>query len=70
MGFFESIIYYFKTIFNFIGDIFSDLIFIIESIGKAASSIPDWLGWLPVQVVTLFTGGLSLIIIYKILGRD
>lgn len=70
MGFFEGVVYYFKTIFQLISDVFNDIIFLIESVGSAISSVPAYLSWLPASVLTLFTSGIVVIVIYKVLGRD
>ena len=70
MGFFEGIVYYFKTIFELISDIFNDTIFLIESVTAAITSVPAYLSWLPASVLTLFSSGIVVIVIYKILGRD
>lgn len=69
-GIFESIANFFKTIFTLISDFFNDLIFVINSFAKTFAALPSWLSWLPAQVVTLFMSCITVIVIYKILGRD
>lgn len=69
-GIFESIGIFFKTVFQLISDFFTDLIFVINSFVKTFTSLPSWLNWLPVQVVTLFMSCITIIVVYKILGRD
>lgn len=51
---------------GFIEDIFS----VVEMCGKAVASIPDMIGWMPTTVIGLLIGAFSIVVIYKILGRE
>lgn len=69
-SFFEGVLYFFSTLFDFIGKLLSDFVWVVENVGNAISNLPDYLSFLPAQVVTLFMSGVTVIIVYKILGRD
>lgn len=68
--FLDKILYAFDTIFSFIGSLLSDVLFMVESVGNAISNIPNYLAFLPSAVLTLFMSGVTVIVVYKILGRD
>ena len=69
-SFFEGVIYAFTTIFDFIGDLLNDVLFVVENVGNAIHNLPTYLAFLPASVVSLFMSGAAIIIVYKILGRD
>lgn len=65
-GFFEFVI----GIFRFFLKLLQDLVYTVRMIGKAAGILPDLLQFLPTVLISLFMVTVSVIIIYKILGRD
>ena len=66
----KSIGEFFSNVISFVVTIFSDLIYVIKSIGTAISRIPNYIGWLPASISALFLVALSIIIVYKVVGRD
>lgn len=56
--------------FDFVISFFSDLIYTIQLLGKVVLSIPNYISWLPSPVVTLLLTLFSIVVIYKILGRE
>ena len=56
--------------FDFVISFFSDLIYTIQLLGKVILSIPNYISWLPSPVVTLLLTLFSIVVIYKILGRE
>lgn len=65
-GFFEFIV----SIVEFLFGLIKDLVYVVRMIGKAAISIPTYIGFLPTVLISLFLVSVSVVIIYKIVGRD
>lgn len=66
----ETIIDFIDTIWKFIKDFTADTFEMIELVGETVKSIPDYLSWLPAEVVTALIAIFSVAVIYKILGRE
>ena len=66
----KSIANFFITVGQFIVDFISDLVYAIGLIGKTVLEIPSYLGWLPSSLMAMLTTIFSIVVIYKILGRD
>ena len=66
----KSIANFFITVGQFIVDFISDLVYAIGLIGKTILEIPSYLGWLPSSLIAMLTTIFSIVVIYKILGRD
>lgn len=68
--FFKSIGTFFSNVITLVRSFFEDIIYVIKLIGAAIGKIPSYLGFLPSAVIAVFVAGLTLIVIYKVLGRD
>lgn len=55
---------------DFVISFFGDLIYIIQLTGKILTYIPGYFSWLPAEAVTVITVIFSLVVIYKITGRE
>lgn len=66
----KSIGDFFVTIGQFLFDFVKDIIYMIEIVGEAVVQIPDYISWLPVEVVTIIVSIFAIVVIYKILGRE
>lgn len=69
-NFIEGIANSFEAILDFLKDFISDSVYVIEVCGKAILFIPKLFGWLPSSVALLAVGVFSIVIIYKVLGRE
>lgn len=56
--------------FDFVISFFGDLIYIIQLTGKILTYIPGYFSWLPAEAVSVLTVIFSLVVIYKITGRE
>lgn len=56
--------------FDFVISFFSDLVYVIQLLGKVVLSIPGYFSWLPGSVSTLLVTLFAIVVIYKILGRE
>lgn len=61
---------FFGSIFDFVIDFFEDIAYVIKLTGEFVLKIPDYFSWLPVEVVALIVTIFSVVVIYKVLGRE
>lgn len=66
----QTIVNSLTALIDFVFQLVQDLIFIVQTLGEAILSIPDYLGWLPTSVASLFILAFSVVLIYKIVGRE
>lgn len=59
-----------RTIVHFIVQFFQDLVYIIKTLGQFIIKAPLLFGFLPPAVLAIFLVGISVIVIYKVVGRD
>lgn len=55
---------------DFVFGIFEDLLFMIQLLGKFIVNIPSYFSWLPAPFVSVIVVIFSIVVIYKILGRE
>lgn len=58
------------SLFEFIMDFFSDLLYVIEVVSTTVVSIPSYFSWLPTTAVAIVVTIFGVVVIYKILGRE
>lgn len=61
---------FFTSIVEFLISFIGDLVYAIKLIGETVIQIPSYLGFLPSAVLAIFITIFSIVVIYKILGRD
>lgn len=59
-----------STVINFVIKLFADLISMLEMLGNFFVALPSYFSWLPGAVVSSLVVIFSIVIIYKILGRE
>lgn len=69
-SFIKSIGDFFNTVFNFVLDFISDLVYLVKLIGETVAKIPSYFEWLPAPVLAILASILAIVVIYKILGRE
>lgn len=70
INFFEGIGDVIIAVVDFIISFFSDLVWIINTLVWAVGQIPNFLGWIPGEILAIITVSLSVVMIYKIMGRE
>lgn len=70
IDFFKNIASFIKSVIDFVVNLFNDLIYVIQVIGQAIARIPTYLAFIPPAVVGIFVLALTVIVVYKIAGRD
>lgn len=59
-----------KAIIDFVIGLFEDLVYMIKLLGQVVINIPNYFSWLPAPVLALIVLLISIVVIYKILGRE
>lgn len=70
VAFLKSIVDAITTAINFVVDFISDIVYIIELVGKTVLEIPSYFGWLPTAAVGILVTIFGIVVIYKITGRE
>lgn len=70
IDFFSSIADGISAVFDFLIGIVKDLVYIVKLTAKFLASIPSYFSWLPGEVFAILAIILSVVVIYKILGRE
>lgn len=58
------------SIFDFIVSLFSDIVYLVQLTGKFLLEIPNYFSWLPSSYLSMITILFSIVVLYKILGRE
>lgn len=66
----ENILNFFQTAWDFIINFFKEIVYIIQLLAATIVNMPSYFTWLPATITVLITTALSIVVIYKILGRD
>ena len=66
----SNIVDWIVMVFDFIFGFFEDIVYIIKITGVFLLKIPDYFAWLPSQCVSLVVVIFSIVVVYKILGRE
>lgn len=70
VSFFKGIGDFIVTIADFVISLFQDLIYVIGIIGQVVVAIPSYFSWVPSTYQVLLISLISIVVIYKILGRE
>lgn len=58
------------SVVNFIVNLFKDLVYMIELLVNVVGNIPSYFSWLPAELLLIIVALISVVVIYKILGRE
>ena len=58
------------AVLEVIGDFINDMVWTFEVLGKAVIHIPTYISWLPEPIIALIVGCFSIVVLYKVLGRE
>lgn len=70
INFFTGLVEVIKTVIDFLIGFIEDLVELVVLVGQAALEIPKLFGMLPPPIIAALTIGLSVVVIFKILGRE
>lgn len=60
----------FISLYRFVLDFFSDVVYVIKLTAKFVANIPQYFSWLPGPVLALIVSIFAVVVIYKVLGRE
>lgn len=55
---------------QYLVDFMSDIAYVIRLTGEFVADIPQYFSWLPSQIVAIIVSLFSIVVIYKIIGRE
>lgn len=70
IDFFKGVGQAITSVIDFVISLFQDLIYMIKLLGQVILNIPNYFSWLPSDIVTLIFLIISIVVVYKILGRE
>lgn len=70
LDFFVSLGNVITSLVQFVIKLVQDLFYIINLLTNLLLSLPSMIGWLPSACITLVISIFSIVVIYKIMGRD
>lgn len=72
-GIFEAIKGFFTFVVSaveFVIKLIKDLVYVVGMLKDVVLRIPTYLGFLPTTLISMFAVCLSVVIVYKVVGRD
>lgn len=66
----QSIADFFVAIFEIVMGLIRDIVQMVKMLGEFVGKIPDLFGWLPPAAVSLIVVLFSVVVIYKVIGRE
>lgn len=70
IGFLSGLVDLFVGIVDFVIGLIGDLAYLAQITGKAVAAIPSYFSWVPPQVLALLLSIFTVVVLYKILGRE
>lgn len=70
IDFFAAVGEVITSVISFVIKLFQDLIYMVQLLGQFVLDIPSYFSWLPGEVVALIVTIFSIVVIYKLLGRE
>lgn len=70
INFFDTLIEYIKTAFDFLVGVIEDIVYITKLAYDYLSDLPRLFGFLPVEIVSILLIIFGIVVIYKVLGRE
>lgn len=55
---------------DYLVDFVSDIVYVIKLTGEFVVDIPHYFSWLPSEITALIVAIFSVVVVYKILGRE
>lgn len=56
--------------FTWVGSLIQGLVNLVVQVGKAVTSFPDYISWLPPDIIAVLVATIAVVAAYKILGRE
>lgn len=70
ISFFQGIGNAITSAFDFVVSLVSDIVYLIQLTGKFLGQLPAYFSWMPAEISTLLLVLFTIVVLYKILGRE
>ncbi len=60
----------FVALLDFVASFFQDVVYVVELTGSFLLVLPSYLSWLPGELAVIMVFALTVVVIYKIVGRE
>lgn len=70
IDFFTGLFDIIDSLVDFVISFIQDLVYVIKLTGTFVAQIPNYFAWLPSAYVALIVSIFSIVVIYKVLGRE
>lgn len=70
LGFFEGIANAITGAFEFLISIVQDIVYLVQLTGRMLVQIPMMLTWVPSPVLAILSIGITVAVLFKVLGRE
>lgn len=61
---------FFVSVWEFITNLFKEIGMMVSFLGQIVTTVPNYFRWLPTSVLAVLILTFSIIIIYKVIGRE
>lgn len=58
------------ALFNFVVSLIQDIVYMVQLTGKFVAQLPQFFTWLPSAVQVLIGITFSIVVVYKVIGRE
>lgn len=58
------------ALIDFLVSLFMDIVYMIQLTAKVLAQIPSYFSWMPGEIVTMIVLLITVVVVYKILGRE
>lgn len=58
------------SVFDFVISFFGDIAYLVKLTGEFVLKIPQYLSFIPAEVLAIITVIFSIVVLYKVLGRE
>lgn len=58
------------AVVTFVIDFFKDIAYLVKLTGEFVLKVPTYLSWLPAEVLALVVAIFTIVVLYKVLGRE
>lgn len=58
------------SVFNFVISFFGDVVYLIKLTGEFVLKVPQYLSFIPSEVLAIITLTFTIVVLYKVLGRE
>lgn len=66
----KGLVEFVSTVVGFVFKLIEDLVYVVGLLTETGPKLVSYLSFLPAQVLSIFAACLTVIVIYKIVGRD